>query len=244
MMTLPEPLLPFTALDITALLVLLGAWAGVGFRIEHPGHNVSITVLMAQYRHAWMAQLLDREQRIFDAAILQNLRQGTAFFASTCLLSIGGVLALAGNPAPLEEAAARLPGTDGTALIWQAKLLLTVALLTSGFLRFVWAHRLFGYFSVVIGSIPNDRSAPHAQHRATQAAWLNTRAAINFNRGLRAIYFALASLAWLLGAYALIGASLVTAAILWGREFSSISRNVLIDDAPPRPDPLTKDRHP
>jgi uncharacterized membrane protein len=222
------------------LTALVLAWAAIGWRIERPGRRPSVSVLMARYRHAWMVELLDREQRIFDAAILQNLRDGTAFFASTCLIAIGGVLALMGNPAPLVEVAAALPGAEGGPLVWQIKLVPTLVLLTSGFLRFVWANRLFGYFSVLIGAIPNDRTAPDARHRATQAAWLNVRAALNFNRGLRAIYFALASLAWLLGPYALGLATLATLLMLWSREFRSTSRDILIADPPPPPAPWTK----
>jgi uncharacterized membrane protein len=196
---------------------------------------------MARYRHAWMAELLGRDQRIFDAAILQNLRDGTAFFASTCLIAIGGVLALMGNPAPLERAAAALPRAAADPLLWQAKLVPAVILLTSGFLRFVWANRLFGYFSVLIGAIPNDRALAIARHRATQAAHLNVRAALNFNRGLRAIYFALASLAWLLGPIPLALAPAATLAMLWSREFRSVSRDVLIADPPPEPPDLRKE---
>lgn len=238
--------------DAMAISLLLVAWLAVGWRIEHPGSTPSVSVLMARYRHAWMAQMVNRDQRIFDAAILQNLRDGTAFFASTCLIGIGGLLALVGNPAPLEQAAARLPGEVGSlggdALIWQMKLLVPVLLLSVAFLRFVWANRLFGYFSVIIGSVPNagmDPSAePEARHRATQAAWINVRAAVNFNRGLRAIYFALAGLAWLLGAIPLILATLITLATLYSREFRSVSRAVLIEDAPPVPGPVTRRQTP
>lgn len=234
--------------DAAALAFLLAAWGGVGWRIEHPGKHPSVSVLMARYRHAWMAQMVDRDQRIFDAAILQNLRDGTAFFASTCLIAIGGILALVGNPAPLEEAAARIPRAPdefaSDALIWQVKLLIPVVLLTSGFLRFVWANRLFGYFSVLIGSVPNangsGKADPEAQHRATQAAWINVRAAVNFNRGLRAIYFALTSLAWLLGSVPLAAATMLTLALLYSREFRSVSRAVLIENPPPAPAPVTR----
>ena len=238
--TLADRLAPLSTADLAALIALILAWGAIGWRIERPGRHPSVSVLMTRYRHAWMAELLDRDQRIFDAAILQNLRDGTAFFASTCLIAIGGVLALMGNPAPLVEVAVLLPGQTGEALLWQIKLVPTLVLLTSGFLRFVWANRLFGYFSVLIGAIPNDRRAPAAEHRAAQAARLNVRAALNFNRGLRALYFALASLAWLLGPLALAAATAATLAMLWSREFRSTSRDVLIADPPSAPDPVTK----
>jgi len=190
---------------------------------------------MSSYRHAWMRELVHREQRIFDAAILQNLRDATAFFASTSLLAVGGVLALAGNPTPLETISAQLPILDGQSMgpiIWQTKLLVVALFLTSAFLRFVWANRLFGYFSVLIGAVPNQSQDALAHHRAYQAAEISVRAAINFNRGLRAVYFALASLTWLLGPFPLILAVIATTLILWQREFTSVSRKVLADRPP------------
>jgi uncharacterized membrane protein len=53
------------------------------------------------------------------------------------------------------------------------------------------------------------------------AGEINIRAALSFNRGLRAMYFALASLAWLAGAPVLLAAFLITLWMLWSREFSS-----------------------
>ena len=74
----------------------------VGWFIEHPPKTrPSVTVLMSQKRRDWMEVFIHRDPRIFDAQILASLRQGTSFFASTCILAIGGVLALAKNTDPL-----------------------------------------------------------------------------------------------------------------------------------------------
>jgi uncharacterized membrane protein len=53
------------------------------------------------------------------------------------------------------------------------------------------------------------------------AGEINIRAALSFNRGLRAMYFALASLAWLAGAPVMLAAFVITLYMLWNREFSS-----------------------
>lgn len=222
--------------DFAALALLVATWIGIGFWIEYPwGGRPSVSVLMARYRYAWMRELVHREQRIFDAALLQNLRDGSAFFASTCLIALGGVLTLVGNPGPLEDIASQVPTAQGSPFGVQVKLIPAIVLLTSAFLRFVWANRLFGYFSVLIGSVPVERGHPDEHHRATQAAVLNIRAAANFNRGLRAVYFSLASLAWLVGAVPLILAALAAAWTLYEREFLSKPRAVLADRAPPMP---------
>ena len=228
-MWLAEFLALFDLLDAIALAVLVLSWGAIGWIIERPGQKRrSVASLMSDYRKEWMYQLLDRDMRIFDASLVQNLRDGTAFFASTCLLAIGGVLALMGNVEPLRD----LPGTDRPEVLYQAKLVLVVLLLTNGFLKFVWANRLFGYFSVLIGAIPNKADDPVAKHRAEQAAILNVRGAVNFNRGLRSIYFALAALAWLLGPIALMVATAVTLWMLYEREFLSQPRKILADRPP------------
>jgi uncharacterized membrane protein len=111
------------------------------------------------------------------------------------------------------------------------RVLLVVGFLANALLKFIWSHRLFGYCSIMMAAVPNDHTDPTAAHRAAQAAELNITAAKSFNRGLRSIYFALGSLAWLLGGYALISAALLTAAVLFRREFASTSRQIMLERA-------------
>jgi len=49
---------------------------------------------MNAYREVWIRRMLDREARMVDMQIMQPLQNGTAFFASTTLLAVGGALAL------------------------------------------------------------------------------------------------------------------------------------------------------
>ena len=222
---------PFTVLDAVAVLSLLLVWQGIGWRIENPAPGrLSTSKLVARYRREWMEQMVTRQPRIFDGAILSTLRQGPSFFASASMIAIGGGLALLGNTDRLSGVAADLAQTETPALVWEVRILLVIGLLTNAFLSFVWSHRLFGYCAVVMASVPNDPDDPRARPRAAQAAEVNITAARSFNRGLRAVYFAMAALAWFAGAWALIGATLVTFFVLWRREFASRSRAVLMED--------------
>lgn len=215
--------------DLAALALHLLCFAGIAWLIEHPPKGrPSVTTLMADYRRDWMRMMAAREVRIFDSQILASLRQGTSFFASTVLLSIGGVLALAGNPAPLTGLAAGLTQDRDPEVLWQLKLLVVAVLLALAFLRFVWANRVFGYCAVVMASVPNDVADPDCKPRAMRAAELNIRAAVNFNRGLQAVYYAIAAAAWLVGPAALVAATVVTTWIVWSREFASIPRQVIL----------------
>ncbi|WP_298260336.1 DUF599 domain-containing protein [uncultured Litoreibacter sp.] len=229
-MTLLDHLTLLTLLDAGALAHLAVSWVLMSWWIENPSNSrPSVTVIMVEYRRAWMRQLVTREPRIFDAAILTNLRQGTSFFASGCMIAIGGVLAMVGNTDKIQMAASDLNTAQVPTIVWQAKLLVVVLFLTYGFLKFVWANRLFGYCAVVMAAVPNDISQPCVYDRAAQAAEINIRAAWNFNRGLRAIYYALGALAWLLGPVPLIMATFAVTFIIWQREFSSLPRSILLD---------------
>lgn len=214
--------------DALACLLLIALWWGTGLLVEHPpAQRLSVSRLMGDYRRDWMAQFVTRSPRIFDANVIDSLRQGTAFFASACMLAIGGGVALIGNAAQLQGLAQDLT-LDASSLVIELKIIFVLAFLANALLKFVWAHRLFGYCSILMAAVPNDPADPLAYHRAGQAAELNITAAKSFNRGLRSIYFALAALAWLLGPVALILAGMAAAIVLLRREFASQSREVIL----------------
>jgi len=220
-------------LDGVAVIVLLVLWLGLSWWIEHPSaKRPSVTMVMSQYRREWMQVMVGRDPRIFDAQVMGSLRQGTSFFASTCLLGVGGVLALIGNVDPLQGVAEDITMVRSAAVIWQIKLGLVLVLLTNAFLKFVWSNRVFGYCSVMIAAVPNDPNDPMAQPMAAKAAELNIRSAMNFNRGLRSMYFALGAVAWLAGPVALCVAVLITAWVIWSREFASVPRAIIMEDMP------------
>ena len=74
-----------------------------------------------------------RDVRIFDAQVLNGLRQGTAFFASATMLATGGVLALIGNADKLIDVADDLSLQPVAEVVWEIKLFLTLLLVTNAF---------------------------------------------------------------------------------------------------------------
>jgi len=232
-MDLTSTLALFSPTDIAALALLCTTWLAIGWRIEHPPvGRPSVAILMTGFRREWMRQFVQRDARMFDAAIMANLRQGTSFFASACMIAIGGGMALIGNSERLSGLAQDLTLGETPAVVWEVKVLLPVLFLTNAFLKFVWAHRLFGYCAIIMAAAPNDPSDEQANLRIEQAAAINISAARNFNRGMRAIYFALAALAWLIGAWALLAATAMTTWVLWRREFASRSHAALMRGTP------------
>ena len=220
----------FSLTDIAAFVALVVAWVGTGLLAERPPKwRPSVSLLMQDYRYRWMTEFLTRDPRIFDATLLDSLRQGTAFFSSAAMIAIGGGVALIGNATALQGLALDLTiGVDAAHL--RIKLIVVVALLANALLKFVWSHRLFGYCAIMMAAVPNDFNDPMAAPRARQAAQINITAAKSFNRGLNSIYFALAALGWLIGPQALIVATVLTAGVLLRREFASHSRAVMLED--------------
>ncbi len=229
-MSLLDELARFGWLDAAALAVFLACWLGIGEVIEGRGtrHLPSVAVLMADYRRDWMHEFVTRQPRIFDASIIDSLRQGTAFFASACMIAIGGGLAIVGNPQRITGVAGDFSVTTAAAVI-EVKVLLVVLMIAHAFLKFVWAHRLFGYCAILMAAVPNDPADALAYPRAAQAAEINITAARSFNRGLRSVYFALGALGWLAGPWGFLGATAVTVATLLRREFASESRRIMLD---------------
>ncbi|MDB6176171.1 DUF599 domain-containing protein [Paracoccus sp. Z330] len=219
--------------DIAAVLLLFVIWLGIGWITENPPQSrQSVSVLMKRYRREWMLQFLTRDPRIFDGNILSTLRDGTAFFASACMIATGGILALVSDTDQLRGIARELELERGTAILWELKLLVAMFFVVNAFLKFAWSHRLFGYCAIMMAAVPNEVDDPCARERAMQAAELNITAARSFNAGLRSVYFALAALAWLAGPYPLIGATAVVLFVTWRREFASTSRQVILHSLP------------
>lgn len=226
------PIGPLPLLDAAALGWLLAAWLLASWLIENPPRRFpSVSLIMQDYRRDWMRTFVTRQPRIFDATLIDSLRQGTAFFASASMIAIGGGVALIGNAGAVQRLADDLP-LAGTGPDMALRMLPVLGFLANALLKFVWAHRLFGYCSILMAAVPNDPADPIAFHRAGQAAEINITAAKGFNRGLRSIYFALAALAWLLGPWGLIAGTTLATGVLLRREFASLSRRVILKREP------------
>lgn len=229
-MTWIDRLSLFSTYDLIALGCLMLAWFFMGYIIENaPKNRPSTTQIMVKYRRDWMVFMAERDNRIFDSQIMNGLRQGTSFFASATMISIGGLVAMLGNADRFAGIANELTLAKDPHLVWEIKLFVVLFFVTNAFLKFVWSHRLFGYCTIIIAAVPNDQQNPLADHRAYQAGEINITAARSYNRGLRSVYFAICALSWLAGDWALMFGTVITVAVLWRREFLSASRTVLLN---------------
>jgi uncharacterized membrane protein len=224
--------LDFTNLDYVALAFFIIAWFGYHAAVElSPAGQKSLNKLMNQYRYRWMEQMVVRENRIVDTTIMASLMNGTAFFASTSLIAIGGVLALLQSTDSVLPVFADLPfGEPPTRLAWDVKVVGLAVIFVYAFFKFAWSYRLFNYMAILVGAVPvlKESSREEALAVARQAGAMNAVAGKHFNRGQRAFFFSLAYLGWFVSAYLFIGATAGVLLVMWRRQFLSDAHDAVL----------------
>ena len=222
----------FSATDLVGLCFFLFAWIAytatlAWFEQRKRGLNRE----MGAYRELWMKQMLARDMRMVDAQIVAALQNGTAFFASTSLIAVGGALTVLRSTPQILEVVGTLPfGVQTTAVLWEAKAMGLAVILVYAFFKFAWAYRLYNYLAILVGATPpaTQKDSEEAQAHAIRLARLCDVAGRHFNRGQRAFFFALAYLGWFISPWLLMATSVIVAIILWRRQFASDSRRALI----------------
>jgi uncharacterized membrane protein len=215
----------FDVPDAFAMAVFLLSWLSYHVFMERsPRAASSLNARMNRYRRLWMDEMLKREVRVVDTTIMSTLQSGTAFFASTSLIAIGGSLALLQSTDAAIRIFDDLPfATAPTRSEFELKVIGLAVIFVHAFFKFAWSYRLFNYAAILIGAVPDARQAhdPKAVAAAESAADMNTVAGNHFNRGQRAFFFALAYLGWFLHAYVFMAATLAALFVIWRRQFGS-----------------------
>lgn len=223
-----------TSLDVIAAIWFVACWIGYSVFSEWNGHRTaSLLSRMDFYRREWMSRIIQRENRMVDAAIVQNLFQGNNFLASTSILVLGGLAALLGASTQAISVMASLPlAQASTERGFEIKIMLMIVIFVYAFFKFTWAMRQFNFLSLMIGTAPSktDDEAGIASF-IERAASLASLAGENSNRGLRAFYFAMAAMAWFLHAVMFMAVSALVVGILYHREFRSRTLLALMENA-------------
>jgi uncharacterized membrane protein len=193
----------------------------------------SLTQLMNSHREEWMRTMARRELRMIDTGIMTGLQQGTAFFASSALLALGGCFALLQSSDKVLMLLADLPlaGTPDRA-VYEVKVLGLMTVLAYAFFKFGWAYRLFNYCSILIGAVPMTKDAEQAALDAAvlRAARMNVIAGRHFNSGLRGLFFSIGYLGWFVGPAVLVMTTLLVLFVLVRRQFFSTARAALLTE--------------
>ncbi|NKF49828.1 DUF599 domain-containing protein [Shewanella sp. WXL01] len=215
----------FSLIDTIAFLCFATCWIGyTNFSRLKAKNTDCISRCLHQHRIHWMNSLLSRDVRVGEAALMANIERNIAFFASSTLLVLAGVLTLFAQVDKLEEVINSIPyaSAPNHALV-QVKLGVLVGIFVLAFFHFTWAMRQYGFLNVMIGAAPYDSTGRDKAlfAYARQMATVGDQAAHAYNYGLRCYYFAMASLCWFWNPHALIIASLLVVYTLYRREFHS-----------------------
>ncbi|AMW34815.1 DUF599 family protein [Haematospirillum jordaniae] len=237
-----SPLPWMTLADWLGLASFFALWTGYTiFADISPARHRSIATLMASRRRAWFMEATRRDLRIVDANILGNLLQGVSFFSSTTIFVIGGLMAMLGVTETVAHAIGRLPfAENGSIDALESKICFLLAIFVYAFFKFSWAFRLANYCSITVGALGPAADADSERSRciAETAAVLSSRSGHHFNRGLRAYFFALGALGWMVNPLLLTAVTAGVVVTLYRREFHSLALQSLshlnaIDPAPP-----------
>jgi uncharacterized membrane protein len=217
-MTLPA--LPPADLAALALFVLL--WLGYGPMQRHFGPR-AINAGLPAVRVLWMRSMLLRDNRIADSSLIGHVLHSASFFASTSLIAIGALIGVLGG---IDRFRPALEGLTPTAAVpgqlLELKVLLPLVVLVHGLFKLTWSLRQLNYTVALIGAMPPGAPRePLLGQLAGRLGAVLTRAIGTFNDGIRSYYFALASLLWLIGPWALMLASAALLGLLMHRQLAS-----------------------
>jgi uncharacterized membrane protein len=194
-------------------------------------HTSCLVSMLHMYRTERMLRMMTREVRIADTTAIANLERTVAFFASTTILVLAGLITVMSSAEKAINLVQDLPFVVvATRQEWELKLLLLIVLFIYAFFKFTWSLRQYGFVSVMIGAAPLPAENPsekqvraHAERIATMASM----AANNFNLGLRTYYFSIAVLGWFMNAWGFMLLTMVIVFVLYRREFTSTTLQTL-----------------
>jgi uncharacterized membrane protein len=219
--------------DIVALALFFTGWARYSTYADSLAHGKRpVAVVMNDYRLRWMERMLERENRMPDVNISVSFVRTSMMFASTSILLLAGSLAMLGQIEAVREIIGGLAyARPASRVLMEIQLFTLTAIFVYAFFKFVWAVRLFNNLLILLGAAPQPLDCDEVIKREypKYMARFAERASNNFNRGTRAYTFGLGLLPWLLHPALLVISTLVVIAVLYRRDFRSVSLEVLED---------------
>lgn len=212
----------FSLADWGAMAWFLLCWMGYGWVVEHGPLGSTRGLLGAShaFRLEWGRQMLRRDNRMADVALIGNLMQNVSFYANTTIYVIAGLLALLGTMDRLIDVASDLPfARQVSREVWEVKLLLLLMVFIVAYFKFTWSLRQFNMLSLVVGAAPPPDEA--GEDDAKRFARINALSGDEFNRGIRAYYFGLAAVFWFIQPWMFVTVTTLIIGVLYRRDFRS-----------------------
>jgi uncharacterized membrane protein len=203
----------------------VGAWTTYAVLLEYvPRQREGLNARMNGFREVWMRRMLDREMRMVDMQIMAALQNGTAFFASTSLIAVGGALTIVRSTDDVLNVVSTLPiGIQTTRMLWEMKAIGLAVIFVYAFFKFAWSYRLFNYVAILLGATPppSEKDTPEAEAHVKRTARLFAAAGRHFNHGQRSFFFALGYLGWFVSPWVFMASTAAVVFVMWWRQFGS-----------------------
>jgi len=229
-----HPLVLLDWLDLAAFGYMMLAWVSYAYyakRRAKRGDKQSLSHSMRLHRANWVSQMLKREARMTDSALLASQERVVGFFSSATLLLLAAVFTAISSSSQIADITTDLPlSVAQTTAQIQTKFILIAILLIYAFFQITWSLRQYGFVAVLMGAapMPEDELTEQEQTRfVDHMARLMDVAGHDNNAGLRAYYFCLAMVFWLLNPYVYIAATTFIVLVLARREFTSKTVKIL-----------------
>ena len=211
--------------DTIAIVWFFALWVGYTvFARRRARNTLCLASELRIKRDAWMMQMLNRENRIPDVSIVATIERNIAFFASSSLLILAGLLTALLSADKLSSLLSHImPRASGGEILIELKILLLIFIFVFAFFQFTWSIRQYGFASVLIGAAPpgKDMDEQQQQQYANRAGKVIDQAGHTFNYGLRSVYLSLATLSWFIDARVFMLATVLVILVLYQREFHS-----------------------
>ncbi len=191
--------------------------------------RLSLSSSLTKVRELWIARLLERDIRIADTNALSILQRNVAFFASTTVFILAGVLTVLGATDQAIALVNNLPYINfSSAAAWEFKLIVLLIIFIYAFFKFTWCIRQYNFSVIAISAAPTlDADEREKKIFIEETSKLLDLASNSFALGLRSYSYALATLAWFVQPWLFILSTTWVVAVLYRRDFHSRSLFVL-----------------
>ena len=132
-------------LDLTAFALFVFSWFAYTLYADSGRRRTgSLLGTMNEYRHAWMQQMLTRDNRMVDSGLIGNLLRSIAFFANTSIFILIGLITMLGYRDDALTILNAIPFTAETSVVaWELKIFLLVVIFVYAFFKYTWSLRQY-----------------------------------------------------------------------------------------------------
>ena len=212
-----------TPLDWVALAYFLIMWLAYAPFVQWRGRRVQmLNSAMIDHRRAWMEAQLGREVKVADTVIVGHIMSTAGFFASTTVIVIAALLGVLFNLGLATRPDAGGVWSIATPTPLEIKLILILVVAAYAFQSFTWSIRQANFAAVLMGAAPPpSMDEAFLQRIAISMGNIITGTAQSYDNGMRAYYFALGAVTWVVSPIVFMIATTGVVALLLHRQTRS-----------------------